>query len=313
MPTNFSSYLDWYTARHLRKRGAPPATSTMRTKRLYLSSISRATGYSDEVLLGTSLGDRVLVEHLLDVLSARFSPGALRQAFYVLKSFGEYARCKGIITSVALVPDDLPGAGPAKPIIVYSPAEMEEFVNAARYHSLRWWAFITFLADSGRRVGEALNLRWEWLQVDGAQPYFELPTSKNGDPQYIPLTRRLAGSVLTEENIGKLKVDTNNFLRSPQEFVFPWRYSTVYGMFDRFCEKTGLPNRGFHNFRHTVITERIARGVPIQAVATLAGHRSPAITMARYSHATALDYARYLDGGGAGGTTVGNGGGEVGG
>lgn len=295
MPTNFSSYLDWYAARHLRKRGYPPAESTMRTKRLYLSSISRATGLTDEVLLATSLSDREMVDNLLDTLSARFSPGALRQAYYVLKSFGEYARAKGLIKSVALFTEDAPGGGPAKPIVVYTPAEMEEFVRAAEYHSLRWWAFITFLADSGRRVGEALNLRWEWLQVEGAQPYFELPTTKNGDAQYVPLSRRLAGAVFTPENIAKLKVEGREFTRDPKVFVFPWQYSTVYGMFGRFCTRRGLPNRGFHNFRHTVITERIARGVPIQAVATLAGHRSPAITMARYSHATALDYSRYLE------------------
>ena len=146
------------------------------------------------------------------------------------------------------------------------------------------------------------------------QPYFELPKSKNGDAQYVPLTRRLAGAVFTPENITKLKAEQNGFLRSPQEFVFPWRYSTVYGMFGRFCDKTGLPNRGFHNFRHTVITERIARGVPIQAVATLAGHRSPAITMARYSHATALDYSRFLErpaNGGDGGKTAGDDSGEA--
>jgi len=224
---------------------------------------------------------------------------AFRAAYYSLLSFGQYAVAKGLVPNIELRPGDCPGAGPPKPIVVYSEAEMAEFITAAKYHSLRWWAFLSFLAETGRRVGEVLSVRWEWLHTQGNVMYFELPQTKNGDPQYIPLTPRLRDEVFTPENIHKLQTEERNghrqWRRPQAEYPFPWTYSTVHLMFKNFCEKTGLPNRGFHNFRHTVITDRIARGVPIQAVAALAGHRTPAITMKRYSHATALDYARYLE------------------
>lgn len=292
----FESYLTWYSNKNLRKRGSLPAATTMRTKRLYLSTISKSSGYTDEVSLATALADRDSVNTLLDTLSARMSPGTLRQSFYVLKSFGEYAKVKGLIPSVALLPEDLPGAGPGKPITIYSAAEMELFITAARFQSLRWWAFLSFLAETGRRAGETLGLRWEWLRYDTPM-YFELPTTKNSDPQYIPLTPRLVGEVFTPANIEALKTEKHGrgWSKPQAEYPFPWTYSTVYMMFKRFCEKHGLPNRGFHNFRHTVITNRIARGVPIQAVASLAGHRSPTVTLARYSHATALDYSKWLE------------------
>ena len=293
----FEGYLTWYTTRYQRKRGRPPAESTMRTKRHYLATVARVTGLADEVSLGTSLSERSTVEHLLDMLAAHLSPGALRQAFYVLQSYGEYARLKGW-GEPQLRKDDAPGGGGDKPIVVYSKAEVDLLVNCAR-PNLRWWAFLSFLAETGRRVGEALSLRWDQLRLDADVPYFELPSTKNGDPQYIPLTSFLKESVFTAENIAKMKATNragrNGFHRDPTEWVFPWTYSTVHAMFGRHCERLGVTNRGFHNFRHTVITNRIASGIPIQAVAALAGHRTPAITLRRYNHANALDYVRYVN------------------
>jgi integrase len=69
----------------------------------------------------------------------------------------------------------------------------------------------------------------------------------------------------------------------------------VESRFSRFAERAGLPDRGFHCFRHTVITERLARGVPLQAVSRLAGHSSVAVTDSRYNHADALAYSKYIE------------------
>ena len=83
--------------------------------------------------------------------------------------------------------------------------------------------------------------------------------------------------------------------RSQAVYVFPWSYQNAYDRFGDYCTRTGLPNRGFHCFRHTKATELLARGVPIQAVSALLGHASLATTDRRYHHATTLDYAGYLD------------------
>lgn len=86
-----------------------------------------------------------------------------------------------------------------------------------------------------------------------------------------------------------------SYSRDIEQHPFPWKYGTLHGRFARFCDRTGLPNRGFHCFRHTVITERLARGVPMHAVSRLAGHSSVAVTDARYNHADALSYAHYIE------------------
>src|SRR3546814_10893167 len=82
---------------------------------------------------------------------------------------------------------------------------MEAFVSAARGVDLRWWAFITYLVDTGRRVGETLSLRWTYFRLDSEPPYVELPDTKNGDHQYVPLSHRLSEVVFTPEHIEKMK------------------------------------------------------------------------------------------------------------
>lgn len=291
-------YLRWYTNKRYRKTGRRPSIHTLQVKRAHVSAALQITGSESLEELGTCLGSRAELEILLDKLSLRMSSGTMRNAVYALRDFGDYAVANGWISSHVIQETDVPPKNPSKPITVYTDDEMETFVSAARAKGLRWRLLVTFMVDSGRRIGEALNLEWSQLKL-GPRPYFELPVNKTGEPQYIPLTRRVA-ELLTEENIAALKVETHGsfggeYTRSPAQFVFPYHYTTVMMRLRRFCEALGIEYRGFHNFRHTVITNRIARGVPIQAVASLAGHSSPAITMARYNHANALDYARYLE------------------
>ena len=151
-------------------------------------------------------------------------------------------------------------------------------LSAAKGRGLRWWAFLCTVADTGRRASEVLGLKWEWLNLD--EGYFHMPTSKNGKQQFVPLSRRLREQVFTEENIHRLKHDVvdTRFTKSPFEYPFLWSYSAAHGRFDRYCAMVGVQNRGFHNFRHTLATNLLAGGAPIQAVAALLGHSSVSTT-----------------------------------
>lgn len=293
--TDFDEFLAWYTARRRRTKGRGPSVATLRTKRIYLTQAARILGAESPDVLGTLLSDRRKVEHLLDEWGVRLTPGTMQVAVYALLDFAEYAAHKGWPNS-AVLRSDRPAKNPPPPITVYTEEEMAEFVAAARGIDLRFWALLAFLADTGRRISEALSLEWDWLKLEGDPPYFELPWQKNGNPQYIPLGSRLVNEVFTPANIRKLQESGRATLaRDPKTYVFPMTYSSAHKRFGRFCERTGLPNRGFHNFRHTVITKRLIDGVPLQAVAALAGHANPNVTGQRYNHATALSYARYVE------------------
>lgn len=299
---DFQDFRDWYRLHRRRKTGRLASEHTLRSKSIHLVRVARDLDCEGEEFLANLLRDPMVAGRLLRQQEDHMTPGAARVAVYALLSFAEYAVERGWYESVddcAINHQDVPARNPKPPIVVYSQEEMEAFVAAARGVDVRWWALITFLVDSGRRIGETLDIEWEWLRLDADPAYVEFPHTKNGEPQYVPLTKRLRDEVFTPENISWMKSHErsgrNAFRRPVDKHPFPWSYGTAKGRFERFCERTGLPDRGFHCFRHTVITERLARGVPLQAVSRLAGHSSVAVTDDRYNHTDALAYSRYIE------------------
>jgi integrase len=294
------NFIDWYKGRVLRTKGRAPARSTLESKRSRLSTVCNTGGLPGLQVLGTLVADRAEVECLLDKLALRMSPGAMRHCVDVLRDFVPYAVAQGWLPSLAccvITQDDTPPRNPQKPITVYTLEEVELLLASARGRSLRWWAFLTTVADTGRRVGEVLGLRWEWLRLDVDTPYFDLPTSKNKRQQYVPLTKRLRSEVFTPEHVAQLRTENVSRFRTgdPAEQPFPWSYSSVEKMFARHCARLDITDRGFHCLRHTKATSLLAKGVPIQAVSALLGHASVQTTDRTYSHVTALDFARYID------------------
>jgi len=307
-------FLTWHTLRVKRKTGKPPAASTLASKRSRISTASGAFGsllhqpsnnapspLCSESLraLGTALGDREQVETLLDVLSLRLSSGALRNTFDALQDFGGYAVAKGWAAQVALLKSDRPSANPQQPITVYSEDEVKLILDTARARGVRFWMLVETLAGTGRRIGEVLGLEWARLNLDADPPHFDLPTTKTGRQQYVPLSKHLATEVFTPENIARLRTEpqasNRAFARNPAVYPFPWTYTAVWKHFERHCRAIGVESRSFHCFRHTFITNMLAKGVPLQAVSMLAGHSNTQTTFNRYHHASTLAYAGYLD------------------
>src|SRR4051812_23219582 len=54
---------------------------------------------------------------------------------------------------------------------------METIISAARGVDRRVWAFLAFLSDSGRRVGEARSMEWVWMRLD-VEPAHIIPEKR---------------------------------------------------------------------------------------------------------------------------------------
>ncbi len=294
---SFSGFERWYSLRRLRETGQNPSEQTLRTKLVQIVRAARTLGATGEESFGRMMGNRVSLRDFFEELEASITPGAARQAVYALADFGRYAEQKGWVEAHAIEAKDVPPRNPQTPITLYTSSEVEMFLYASRAKGLRWWAFMAFLIKTGRRVGEALSLEWEWFRMEHTPPYVDLPHNKARVPQVVPLGKYLTEQVFTPANVLSLKTmeSGRTFQRDPAKHPFPWAYPTVHQRLETFCEVTGLPNHGFHGFRHYSITDRLARGVPIQAVAALAGHRSIQTTDRRYNWLQPLQVAHFVE------------------
>ena len=111
---------------------------------------------------------------IVDGLYARCAPATVRLQLVALRQLGEYAVANGWMTSVAVVASDSPGGIRKRPIIVWTPAEIELILMVARARDLRHWMFLTTVADSGRRVREVLNLRWDDINLTADVPHWTI-------------------------------------------------------------------------------------------------------------------------------------------
>jgi integrase len=72
-------------------------------------------------------------------------------------------------------------------------------------------------------------------------------------------------------------VVTNEIGQSPD-------YSAMLRRFHAASRKAGLPEVGFHSFRHGVASGLLASGVPVNEVAAILGHQSATTLLKVYAH-----------------------------
>jgi site-specific recombinase XerD len=129
-------------------------------------------------------------------------------------------------------------------------------------------SLIEFLIDTGVRLSEALEARWDAFEGE----WLALYDTKNGGHRRVPMTPRAKRA----------------FESRPKDSPRPWNLtvSQCDYYWGRMREHLGLENDSqfvIHSLRHTFASRLVQRGVELQVVAKLLGHRSILTTM-RYAH-----------------------------
>ena len=176
---------------------------------------------------------------------------------------------------------------------IISPVEMEAIFAAAaartKAEPMRDWKrfsmLMTFLRDTGCRLGEALNLTIADLRESqegqqGAVVYAEFAryTTKNKKPRSVPLSPAIV------ENLPYLRAASN------EGKLFPFVPGTAWYSFDTLRKDvcaTGIniDDIVLHTFRHTCLTRLARTGkVRIENIADWAGHSNVQVTIDRYRH-----------------------------
>jgi integrase len=203
-PSDFEEFGVWYSNRRKRVAGRSASAATVATKVQGVTTWSKIMECADHRELGTGTQDRVRVEQALDTLTATQTPSACRPIVYAVLSYGEWLVAKRLIAEpIALTKADIPAPSAPKLIVTYTDEEVHRLVANARGRGLRWWAFLTYLADTGRRLTETLDLRWSDLRMAAEPPHVVLRMTKSGRPMLGPLSSRLVQDIFTPEHIAR--------------------------------------------------------------------------------------------------------------
>ncbi len=138
---------------------------------------------------------------------------------------------------------------------------------------------VEVLLRTGLRVSEFTGLRADAVVQIGAGPWLHVPVGKLHEDRYLPLHPQLVDLI---DRYRTAHVPAGHPLLLPRENGRALDRHTV----TRFINKAGaaadLPHIHPHQLRHTLATQAINRGMSLEAIAAMLGHRSLDMTL-RYA------------------------------
>jgi integrase len=132
---------------------------------------------------------------------------------------------------------------------------------------------VTMALHTGMRLDEILGLRWD--DIDLKHRLITITKTKNNERKTIPIN-----DVLYEE-LSRLP----RHVTSPYLFCHPGgtRILRIDRSFRSALKRAGVDKFRFHDLRHTFASHLAMRGVPLEIIGTLLGHKDPKMTK-RYAH-----------------------------
>ncbi len=130
---------------------------------------------------------------------------------------------------------------------------------------------ITFLIYTGCQKGEALNLKWD--DVDLKNGVIAVKGTKTKYDRYIPISEALRGVLEGIKKNQGLYVFNNNGAKIGD---FKRSFKTA-------CRNAGLKDLRIHDLRHVFASKMVMNGTSLYITGELLGHRTTQMTK-RYSH-----------------------------
>ncbi len=182
-----------------------------------------------------------------------------------------------------------------KQVSCFSPLEqkrIEQYIFKGNFKRLFG---IILCMYTGIRIGELLALVWSDVDfkngtlsitktrydgVDGVGKFGHIVTAPKTDSSLreIPLPKQLLPI------LRKLKKESNSALVISTSAGTAVAVRSYQRSFEIILKNLGIPHKGFHALRHTFATRALECGMDVKTLSEILGHKSPAITLARYAH-----------------------------
>jgi integrase len=221
-------------------------------------------------LIGEGVHPRDVTPAVQDALIASLrksgnSPATINRKLAALSRMMTFAASRGIISRRPTIEREREPKGRLR---WYNDEEEARILQALQGEDdLR--SLIIFLADTGCRLGDALNL--EWRDVTDISVRFH--GTKNGDNRTVPITARVR-----EALAGRRAVQSGPKVWGHLD------YDHIRRRWEKARTAAGLGEDAIlHAWRHTCASRLVQRGVPLPSVQQWLGHKTLTMTM-RYAH-----------------------------
>ena len=135
---------------------------------------------------------------------------------------------------------------------------------------------IELLARTGMRKGELLGLTIDAVVQIGSAYWLRTPVGKLHNDRYIPLHPELK-DMIDHWMAGRADWQDSDLLLTHRGRPIP--QTRVDGAVRRAAAAAGLGHVHPHQLRHTLATQAVNRGMSLEAIAALLGHKSMTMTM----------------------------------
>ena len=201
--------------------------------------------------------------------------GILRMFFVRIEEWG----WSEAPVKVPMFPGDLPRQDHPLPKALDDAAATKLLRAAVNDPRLLVRVTVEVLLRTGLRVSEYTALPADAVVQIGAGPWLHVPVGKLREDRYLPLHPQLVQLIADYRTAF---VDPENSLLLPNERGGPLDRHCVTRMINRAGRAAGLPHIHPHQLRHTLATQAINRGMSLEAIAAMLGHRSMDMTL-RYA------------------------------
>ncbi len=221
----------------------------------------------------------------------RLSNTTIRHRLSLLRTFFERVIEWGYDDApqrVPIFPGDFPQADEVLPKFLDDTTAAAFMAALAKDPNRRRRLMVELLARTGMRVGELSMLEDDAMIRQGDTYWLRIPLGKLHNDRYVPLHPILI-DLITDyrakrgpSRSGRL-VDRNDGK--------PFDRRTIHRYVEAVAKRAGVGHVHPHQLRHTLATQSINRGMSLEAIAALLGHRSMRMTMtyARISDRTVAD------------------------
>jgi integrase len=184
---------------------------------------------------------------------------------------------------VPILAGDLPKADEPTPKFLDDPTAAKFMATLATDPNRRRRLIVEMLARTGMRAGELGGLRDNAMYRIGDTYWLRIPLGKLHNDRSVPLHPMLVGLI---NDYRAWRGPTETGLLVERDDHQPFDRRTIHRYVQAVARRAGIGNVHPHQLRHTLATQCLNRGMSLEAIAALLGHRSPRMT---------LVYARIAD------------------